>query len=161
MSKAHTFATGIDMGFKIDFSELKKFQSQMQITQNEFNDFLRDLLLEMANRIITKTKKKQLGQISEQYTAFDTKTMARAWTLGNIEGSGENISVELLNNTEYATEIEYGHRIMGGAGKNTEVGWYNGRFMLKTSIDEIDRQMPLRYKKAFEKFCNERGLNVN
>lgn len=145
--------------FKVDFSELEGLKESLQISEIEFEDFLRSFLVEMANRVIVKTKRKQSGHEGEQYKAYDTGAMTNAWQLGNIQGNGKEISIEILNPMEYATDIEYGHRIVRGG---VEVGWYEGRFMLKTSIDEIDRQMPARYKKKLNAFCIERGLgNVN
>ena len=145
--------------FKVDFSDLEKLKESLEISERDFDGFLRNFLVEMANRVIVKTKRKQSGHEGEQYKAYDTGAMTNAWQLGNIQGNGKEISIEILNPMEYATEIEYGHRIVRNG---IEVGWYEGRFMLKTSIDEIDRQMPARYKKQFNAFCVLRGLgNVN
>lgn len=146
------------MGFKVDFSELKKFEMQMKITSQDFNNFLRKFLLEMALRIIRLTKKKQAGKVNPIYTAFDTGYMTSQWDISQVFGEGRYIFVEFTNNAEYATEIEYGHRIVRG---NIEVGYYNGRFMLKTSIDEIDKEMPARYQEKFHKFCKQRGLDAD
>ena len=177
------------MGFKIDFSELEKLKDELKITEQEFNSFLYKFLLEMANRIIAKTKPR---------TPLDTGALRSAWAVETskvsektvrrkhknkkskmygkysntksytqegdilVSGSGENLAVILSNPMEYATDVEYGHRIMGGIGKKDEIGWHEGRFMLKISIDEVNRQMPSRYKKALNAFCVARGLgNVN
>ena len=138
------------MGFVIDFSEFDRFQKEMKSMDKDFNRFLEDFLLEMAQRIIAQTKPK---------TPVDTGALRNAWTLGAIRGSGKEISVEILNPMEYATDIEYGHRIVAGTGENKkEVGWYDGRFMLKTSIDNIQAQMPLRFERDFQRFCKQHGI---
>lgn len=137
------------MEFKVDFSDLEELENALIISEKEFDDFLRDFLIEMANRVIAKTKPR---------TPYDTGALRNAWQLGDISGNGKEISVEILNGMEYATEIEYGHRIVRGG---VEVGWYEGRFMLKISIDEVDAQMPARYDKAFKLFCLERGINAD
>lgn len=134
------------MGFKVDFSELEKLEKEMKITAQEFDDFLRDFLTEMALRVVAKTKPR---------TPVDTGALRNGWDMGSIKGGGKEISIEIFNPMEYATEIEYGHRIVRGG---IEVGYYNGRFMLKTSIDEIDKEMPERYKNEFRKFCIMKGL---
>lgn len=136
--------------FKVDFSDLEKLKESLEISERDFDGFLRNFLVEMANRVIAKTKPR---------TPKDTGALRNAWQLGNISGNGKEISVEILNPMEYATEIEYGHRIVRNG---VEVGWYEGNFMLKISMDEVDRQMPARYKKQFNAFCILRGLgNVN
>ncbi len=137
------------MGFKVDFSELDNLQDKLKITQQNYEYFLRNFLIEMANRVIAKTKPR---------TPKDTGSLRGAWQLGRITNNGKMLEIEINNSTEYATEIEYGHRIVRN---NVEVGYYNGRFMLKVSIDEVNRQMPARYKKAFESFCRGKGLDVN
>ena len=137
------------MGYSVDFSGLDKFVNSMKVTRNEYNLFLRDLLVEMAERILARVKPR---------TPVDTGELRRSWELGELHGSGKNFEIEILNGMEYATEIEYGHRIVVN---NTEVGWYNGRFMLKISIDEVEKQIPARYEKEFKTFCQERGLDAN
>lgn len=127
--------------------------------QKEFNEFLRSFLVKMANRIIRETKLKQSGHSGDKFKAYDTGAMTNAWTLGNITGSGRDITVEILNPMEYATDIEYGHRIVVGSGANKkEVGWYQGKFMLTTSIDEIQKQMPARFDSQFKAFCEQLGI---
>lgn len=126
--------------------------------QAEFNGFLRSFLVEMANRIINETKLKQSGH-DPKFRAFDTGAMTSAWKLGAITGSGRDITVEILNPMEYATDIEFGHRIVVGKGPNKrEVGWYQGKFMMTTSIDEIQKQMPARFERQFQDFCKSLGI---
>lgn len=139
------------MGFSLDYSELKKFNDDLSIFGKiEFEQFLKSFLLEQANRVLAKTKKK---------TPKDTGALRSAWELGPIEGSGTDIFVEIKNPMEYATDVEYGHRIVGhGSSVGIELGWVEGRFMLKTSIDEIMAKLPSRYQKEFHNFCKERGL---
>lgn len=138
------------MGFTVDFSGLEKFVRDMKATEQDINDFLRGFLLRMANEVIRETVEK---------TPEDTGTLKNAWRLGEISGSGRDISVVIENPTEYATEIEYGHRIVSGTGADkVEVGWYDGVFMLKTSIDNVVSKMPAAYDIAFRAFCREHGI---
>lgn len=147
------------MGFTVNFSDFDKFRAAYSSMEKDFNKFLRSFLLEMAHKILAETKDKQAGHYGEQYKAFDTGAMMNAWEISSIHGKGKNLIVEIKNPMEYATEIEYGHRIVSGTGENKkEIGWYDGRFMLKTSIDDIERQMPLRFQLAFKEFCEEKGI---
>lgn len=135
------------MGFSCDFRELKNYTIATKAFADDFNYFLRNFLGEMANRVIAKTKPR---------TPVDTGALRSAWQLGNIRGVGQSLEIEILNPMEYATDIEYGHRIVRNG---IEIGWYEGRFMLKISIDEIKAQMPARYRNAFRKFCKEKGID--
>lgn len=134
------------MGFKLDMKELLEYSKKLTNASKEFEDFLKDFLIEMANRIIAKTKPR---------TPVDTGALRNSWKLGDLISDGKNISIEIKNPMEYATEIEYGHRIVRNGA---EVGWYEGRFMLKISIDEIRQQMPHRYIKEFNAWCERNGI---
>lgn len=134
------------MGFNVEFRDLIEFHRKVLDASQGFEDFLKDFLIEMANRIIAKTKPR---------TPVDTGALRNSWKLGDLISDGKNISIEIKNPQEYATEIEYGHRIVRNGA---EVGWYEGRFMLKISIDEIRQQIPHRYIKEFNAWCERNGI---
>ena len=136
------------MGFNLDINEFKAYNQSIMSFQNDFNQFLKNLLIEMAERVIARTKPR---------TPVDTGALRNAWQLGEIKSTGKDISVEILNPMEYATEIEYGHRIVLNG---TEIGWYEGRFMLNISIDEIRRQIPSRYEQELKKLCIQHGIEI-
>lgn len=138
------------MGFAVDFSQFEKLIKDMKATEKDFNKFLYDFLLRMAWEVIRETKPK---------TPHDTGALQNAWTLGSITGSGRDIAAEIINPMEYATDIEYGHRLVKGKGADkVEVGWFNGVFMLKTSIDNVISKMPAAYDIAFRQFCQSHGI---
>ena len=144
----------------IDTKEWNKYQEKLEkISQNSGDDtfiyFLRGFILEMANRVIAKTKPRTPVGTPEStgIPNYVGGTLRRNWQLGKIIPDGKNISVEILNPTEYATEVEYGHRIMGGAGHSVEVGWKDGRFMLTVSVNEIRNQIPARFAQQWSDFC--------
>ena len=134
------------MGFSVNFKDFDKFVKNMNTLEKDFNKFLRKFLLQMAYRVLAKVK---------PITPVVTGELKRNWELGKVQGEGKNISVEILNGMEYATDFEYGHRIVRN---NVEVGWCEGRFILKTSIDKIKAQMPSRYNEEFKKFCEAKGI---
>ena len=137
------------MGFTIDFKELNAYASAVTVFKNDFHSFLKKFLIEMAERVLARVKPR---------TPVVSGDLKRGWELGKVQGEGQNISVEILNGMDYATDVEYGHRIVRNG---VEVGWYNGRFMLKISIDEIKRQMPARYQSEFKQFCLEKGIEYD
>ena len=120
----------------IDFSELNKFAEAWQDAAGELDDFLRGFLLDMANRIITKTKPK---------TPVDLGSLKQTWYLGDVRGKGQSLEIDILNPMDYASYIEYGTK-------------YIKPFqMLTVSIDEIRQQMPLRFQRQFEAFLKSKG----
>lgn len=143
------------MGFSINYKELSSYLSSITVMKDDFNSFLKNLLLEMAEKVIVKTKRR---------TPVDTGSLINAWQLGDIQGEGENISVEILNGMEYATDVEYGHRGVYvpslGVTMWTDRKWTEGRFMLKISVDEIRKQIPLKYQNEFKKFCIQHRIEI-
>lgn len=137
---------GGTMGLNLDMNQLIEYGRKLTKSSREFEVFLKEFLIEMVERIISKTKPK---------TPVDTGALRNSWSISDVNSDGRNIFIEIKNPMEYATEIEYGHRIVRNG---IEVGWYEGVFMLKTSIDEIKRQMPHRFLRQFNAWCNERGL---
>ncbi len=171
------------MGFAIDFSEIEQFVKNMEIAEQDFNQFLYNFLLEMAYRIIANTKKKtpvdtgalrnawavETDKVTEKTVSRKSKRTGKrkkvsAYTQEGdviVSGEGATLAVVLTNPMEYATDIEYGHRIVVGTGENKrEVGWFNGVFMLKTSIEYVQKEMPLRFEKEFKEFCRQHGIEV-
>lgn len=144
----------------VDLREFKQLQDKISKMDREFENFLKEYMVEMAERVIAKTKPRTPVGTPEStgIPNYVGGTLRRNWQLGKIIAEGKKISVEILNPTEYATEVEYGHRIMGGAGHSIEVGWKDGRFMLTTSVNEIRAQMPLRYAQKLKTYCDRLGL---
>lgn len=86
--------------------------------------------------------------IYQQYWAgYTGGTLRDAWTILPVEKQGNNYVVTIVNNTEYASYVEYGHRQRPGwyvpaLGKSLKANWVKGRFMLTISEQELERELP-------------------
>lgn len=86
--------------------------------------------------------------IFQQYWAgYTGGTLRDAWTILPIEKRGNEYVVTIINLTEYASYVEYGHRQRPGRyvpalGKSLKAGWVKGRFMLTISIQEVEAMLP-------------------
>lgn len=148
-----------------DYSQYEKFVNNLQIATDDFQTFLKKFLLEMAQRVVAKTKLK---------TPVDTGALRASWGIGSqhielnsridsfgndiitldteksqiadISVVGNYLQVTIWNAMEYASYVELGH------------GAYKGRFMLTISIDEVQQQMPKRFEKQFQEFLKEKGV---
>lgn len=129
------------MSRNADFSEFEKFAKSWQKTYDDFDDFLRKFLLEMALRAIAKIRPR---------TPVDTGALRNMWVVGEIKVAGNNFEIEISNGMDYASFVEYGHRTTGGS-------WVDGRFMMTISIDEVNAQMPVRFHKAFREYLESKG----
>lgn len=151
--------------WNIDTTEWKKMQEKLERLSQDSNDdslayFLRNFIVEMAERTIAKTKKRTPVGTPEStgIPNYVGGTLRRNWQIGDVRKAGNNIEVEILNPTEYATEVEYGHRIMKGVGHTEEKGWKEGRFMLTISVNAIRNQMPIHFAEEWTQFCKKWGL---
>ncbi|MFJ2042242.1 HK97 gp10 family phage protein [Paenibacillus taichungensis] len=115
---------------KFEFGEIERLAKGMKqvVDHRVIERWIRDLLLELAYRAESKIKRK---------TPVDTGDLRRRWTVGNVERRGDAYVVEITNNLEYASFVEYGHR----TGKDL-TGWAEGRFMATISMKEIERMLP-------------------
>ena len=134
------------MGASVNAKELEKYLENFDVATKEFDDFLKQFLQEMAERVIRKVKPD---------TPVDTGALRSSWSLGKVMGSGTDIFIVIYNPMDYASAIEYGHRIVVDG---VEVGWYEGRFMLYIAVEDVRRQMPLRFEKAFNEFISRMGI---
>lgn len=112
-----------------DYSEFKNMAKRFNKALDErvIERWIREFLLEMAFRAERKIKKR---------TPVDSGHLRRNWQVGNVERRGNTYVVEIFNNTEYASFVEYGHRT------SNHKGWVEGRFMATISMQEIERQLP-------------------
>jgi len=131
----------VAMSREADFSQLERFFQNFNNAYNDFDTFLKDFLLEQGLRVIAKTKPR---------TPVDTGALRNMWMVGEVKVAGQDLEVELINSMEYASFVEYGHRLVNGA-------WQDGRFMLTISMDEIRAAMPARFEKALKAYLQSKG----
>lgn len=99
--------------------------------------------------MLTKT-----GEIYERYwSGYKGGTLRDAWTVLPVEKRGKDYVVTVINPTEYASYVEYGHRQTPGRyvpalGKRLKANWVKGRFMLTISGMEVKKLAPKLLEKA-------------
>ena len=127
---------------KIDIKQLKQLRDNLQIVGKNTDDFLESCAKELAARLLAKVIKR---------TPVDKGTLRRAWSTNNIKVShvGSNYVVEIINPTEYASYVEYGHRTAN------HKGWVRGRFMMTISEKELEKIAPKVLEKRIKKLLEE------
>lgn len=94
------------------------------------------------------------GAILEQYwSGYKGGTLRDAWTVLPVEKIGNTYTVTVINPTEYASYVEYGHRQRPGRyvpalGKRLKANWVKGKFMLTISEQELENLTPGVLKQA-------------
>ena len=141
------------MSKELEISEYEDYIKRFDNMRQRFDLFLQDFLIDMAERVIDRTKKRTPVGTPEStgIPGYVGGSLRGAWQLGDITKKSDTLEVEILNGMEYATFIEYGHRITSGG---ITIGWREGRFMLTISTDEVRKQMPLRFEKAVKQFMS-------
>jgi len=134
---------------KVDTSGLKEFEQQLkQVTESDMQRFTEQLVAELAGialaKIIERTPVGEYDQLVE-FTTKDKKmvsftphtgkqggTLRRNWTVGVVTRKGDLYEVEIVNNTDYASYVEYGHRTVNHAG------WVEGKFMMTITEQDLE-----------------------
>ena len=121
-----------------DLEGLREFRDQLNRLQDA-DAFVESCARELAARLL---------RLVIRRTPVDTGELRRRWTGGSMASAtayadsltirhvGNDYVVEIINPTEYASYVEYGHRTRGGDG------WVNGRFMMTISENELRSMAP-------------------
>lgn len=129
---------------KFDFREFEQLAKNLKGLEKRWDQLMEECLLEMAYRALRKIKKR---------TPVDTGELRRNWQLGEVRREGDKLVVEIINNTFYASFVEYGHR----TGKDRRK-WVEGRFMMTISMQEIERELPRYLERRINQWLKGGGL---
>ncbi|WP_107950950.1 HK97 gp10 family phage protein [Lysinibacillus parviboronicapiens] len=135
-------------GGRVDLRELKAFERKLaKLANADFNKFCEDAAKELASRLLGKViRRTPVGKYKDGRVGG---TLRRGWTIGRVKKSGSTYEIEVINNTEYAQYVEFGHRT------SNHQGWVNGRFMMTISADQVEQQAPALLEKKLMKMLRE------
>lgn len=142
-------------GARIDIRQLKQMQKKLErLERADFDKFCKDAAKELAARMLSKViKRTPVADPSKWKTpvkGYVGGTLRRGWTIkSNVRKVGNMYEVEVINPTEYAAYVEYGHRT------SNHQGWVNGRFMMTISADEVERAAPAILEKKLMRMLKE------
>ena len=158
-----------DMKLRVNFGALKKFQDKMQRELGSYGDKVNCAEM-MMDTLRTAAKRCMLR--AEKRTPVDTGQLRKNWKADNGVKRGWNYTITVENPVEYASYVEFGHRVnwegikkgkpnKGKLGYKTDKdgkkkkkkGWVDGYFMLTKAVDETKQDMPdLVEEKIIKKF---------
>lgn len=156
-----------------EYEGMNRLKRQMEKILENKDEFFKKFLLKQALEALRQTVEntptdtsllKLSWQVGDQTVAIGSyvddqgKTkyhnVSSAFTqnasVGSITKRGDTLEIDIFNNTEYASFVEYGH--MDRGRKN----WISGRFMCTLAIKDIQMKMPARLKREFAAWV--RGL---
>ena len=131
---------------KVDFSEVQTLRDnlQEQLNDTQLDAFMGSCAKELTARLLAKVKRRTpVGQYKDRTGG----TLRRAWDagVGDITKQGNMYTITLMNETEYASYVEFGHRT------RNHRGWVKGQFMLTISEEELKRDAPQVLERKLKK----------
>ena len=118
--------------FNFQIKGLDKFIISLNEMDDNFNSDLQKIVEKHGGKLLRNTK---------QRTPVDTGQLRRSWELEKGD-----LYVKLMNRTEYAQFIEYGHRTRGGKS------YVEGVYMLKTSFEKTEKDFTNDLEKLLKKY---------
>lgn len=132
---------------KCDFKQLVRMQEKLQqLDTNKLQTICISLTNEIASRLLRRViKRTPVGQYPEG-TGKVGGTLRNGWNIGEVTQTGNLYEVEIINQTMYASYVEFGHRT------RNHKGWVRGRFMMTISEKELDAQAPKIIEKRIKEY---------
>lgn len=123
---------------KVNTKQLEQFQKRIQaLSGKELDTFCRRAAKELAARLLRKVKMRTPVGVYSAGSGKTGGTLRRNWTIdADITKVGNEYEIVVINATDYADYVEFGHRTRGGGG------WVEGRFMMTESELELEAQAP-------------------
>lgn len=128
---------------KIDTKVLKDYRNSLGKFKRVTDEIFMEATYEVATRVFQATVKN---------TPDDTGFLRDSWNIDDIKKKGSVYEIEISNDVEYASYVEYGHRIVRGG--NT-LGWKDGVFMLTIAEKNLEKVMDKIFQRKFEKRFKE------
>lgn len=96
----------------------------------------------------------------KHWAGYTGGELRRSWTVGLLRKEGSIYKIEVINNTKYASYVEYGHRQQPGRfvpalGKQLKKGWVEGKHMLEYSVRDIQQMAPKILEARIKEFLKE------
>ena len=111
-------------------------------------------------RLLDDTTNQLLNAVKEATPPGPSGHLKRGWYKKAVRKQGDVYGTVLYNNVEYAPWVENGHRQTPGRyvpaiGKRLVRSWVEGKYMLRNSVREYQRNAPAHIQQKSEEFLRE------
>lgn len=103
---------------------------------------------EIDKKILTEATADGLNDIKAN-TPVDTGFLRRSWRKSPTVKSAKGVGTSITNNADYATYVNYGHRIVNKKGET--VGFVKGLYMLENAKDRIEKNIRRLFEEEVRK----------
>ena len=134
----------------VEYKELERFRDSLKKIVDGNDRFIESLAKDLAARLL-----KNLNKV----TPVKTGVLNKNWYVVITKVSG-GYEAEIINNTEYASYVNYGHRQTPGRyvpaiGKRLKKGWVDGKFFIELSVAELRAITEPLLEKKLKKYLEE------
>lgn len=134
----------------VDCKELERFRDSLKKIVDNNDRFIESLAKDLAARLLENLNK---------VTPVKTGVLNKNWYVVITKVSG-GYEAEIINNTEYASYVNYGHRQTPGRyvpaiGKRLKKGWVDGKFFIELSVAELKAITEPLLEKKLKKYLEE------
>lgn len=135
----------------VDHKQFDDFAKRFAgINAAELKKLEKDCVSELAARLLRSVVKATPVGIYPSGSGKVGGTLRRGWEIGTATNNSTGAEVRLINPTEYASYVEYGHRTRGGTG------WVEGRFMMTNAVDTLRPKAQAIVDKKIAKYMEDR-----
>ena len=145
----------------VDFSEFEKFKNQLKNLEKELPAFEEGCAKELGARLLREVRQKTPVGIYPEESGKMGGTLRRNWYVTDARRTSEGYALDVINNTEYASYVEDGHRQQVGRyvpaiGKRLKQPWVEGKHMLKDSVDDIQSKADAIIERRMNRWLEEK-----
>lgn len=127
-----------------NYQRNKAFIDQYRKELKSMLDDITDIDIKVLNRAVNEG----VADVKRN-TPVDTGYMRRSWSATPTLKTREGVTKQLINVMDYASYVNYGHRIVTRSGET--VGFARGKFMLEKAINKVDKALLKEFRKEVER----------
>ncbi|WP_054678625.1 HK97 gp10 family phage protein [Lacticaseibacillus sharpeae] len=134
--------------FKMDFSDFTEFADKLRAAGQS------DALMNKMAPVMKEAGDMAIQEIKAR-TPVDTGELKRKWRVVGPKRPGHHLIVDIVNNQEYASFVEKGHRQKPGRyvpaiGKRLKAKWVDGQFMMRDGMAYVEDPVNQHLQKGFD-----------
>lgn len=119
--------------------KLKDFAKKLKYLEEELPEEFNSILLSGAHKFVNTAK-----DITEREGLVDTGNYRRGW-----QSSVDDNTINCINSVDYASHLEWGHRIHGTNRKTK--GYFVGKRAIETTREYILKKLKAKFKHLYRK----------
>lgn len=135
------------MGKNVNYKQFEQFKKKLEKELSDANrqKFLEDCTKELAARLLARVIK---------LSPTKTSALKKQWSIDNkiinVEKVGDEYHCTIFNSTDYASYVNYGHRIMDKDKR--PIGWVPGQHFMAISENEVNALAPALLEKRLMEY---------